>query len=243
MKYNVDMKRILACMRRAISDYNMIEDGDKIAVGLSGGKDSLTLLLGLNRLKSFLPRKFEITAVCLSLGFDGLDTGPLEKLCDINGIRFVKRETHIGTIVFDYRKESNPCSLCANMRRGALNNIAVELGCNKVALGHHYDDVIDTFFLSLLFEGRIHTFSPVTYLSRKKVSVIRPLIYLKETEIKSFIKKSDVTIVKNSCPKDCHTSRQYVKDLINNLCAHDPLIKTRVFGAIKRNSPEWGSSM
>ncbi|MGE5473400.1 MAG: tRNA 2-thiocytidine biosynthesis TtcA family protein [Ignavibacteriales bacterium] len=235
------MKRILSCMRRAISDYNMIEDGDKIAVGLSGGKDSITLLLALNKLKSFFPQKFEIVAVCLSLGFDDYNTESLEKLCSDNGIEFVREDTNIGTIVFDIRKEPNPCSLCANMRRGALNNIAVKLGCNKVALGHHYDDVIDTFFLSLLYEGRINTFSPVTYLSRKKLNVIRPLIFIKEAEIKSFIKKNNITVVKNPCPIDCKTSRQLVKDLINNLCTQDPLIKTRVFGAIKRKFPEWDS--
>jgi len=226
-------------MRRAISDYNMIEPGDKIAVGLSGGKDSIMLLLALNKLRSFFPQKFEIVAVCLSLGFDGYDTEPLEKLCNNNEIDFVREDTHIGTIVFDVRKETNPCSLCANMRRGALNNAAIELGCNKVALGHHYDDVIDTFFLSLLYEGRIHTFSPVTYLGRKNLHVIRPLVYVPEVEIKSFVRKNNIPIVKNPCPANCQTSRQYIKDLIKNLCAQDPIIKTRVFGAIKRNFPEW----
>lgn len=228
-------------MRRAISDYNMIEDGDKIAVGLSGGKDSITLLLALNKLKSFLPKKFEITAICLSLGFDGYDTKPLEELCDNNGIQFIREDTNIGTIVFDIRKETNPCSLCANMRRGALNNTAIKSGCNKVALGHHYDDVIDTFFLSLLYEGRIHTFSPVTYLDRKNLHVIRPMVYIPELEIKSFVRRNNIPIVKNPCPVDCQTSRQYIKDLIKNLCTQDPLIKRRVFGAIKRKFPEWDS--
>ena len=235
------MKKILSCMRRAISDYNMIEDGDRIAVGLSGGKDSITLLLALNKLKVFFPKKFEIVAICLSLGFDGYNTNPLEKLCNDNGIQFVRKDTNISTIVFDIRKETNPCSLCANMRRGALNNTSIEYGCNKVALGHHNNDVIDTFFLSLLFEGRISTFSPVTYLSRKNLHVIRPLIYVPEAEIKHFVKKNNITIVKNPCPVDCKTSRQYIKDLIKNLCAQDPLIKTRVFGAIKRKLPEWNA--
>jgi len=233
------MKKILACMRKAVSDYNMIQKGDKIAVGVSGGKDSLTLLLVLNRLREFLPESFEVTAVCLTLGFDNEDISPLENLCKEKGIPFIKKETLIGKIIFDVRNEKNPCSLCANLRRGALHNTAVELGCNKVALGHHLDDVIETFFLSLLYEGRINTFEPVTYLSRKNLHLIRPLVYMPEFEIKSFIRKNNIQIVENPCPANCKTSRQFVKDLIQNLCTKDPIIKTRVFGAIKRHFPQW----
>lgn len=233
------MKRILSCMRKAVSDYNMIEKDDKIAVGVSGGKDSLVLLLALNKLREFLPENFEITAVCLTLGFDNEDVSSLENLCKQKGISFVKNETLIGKIVFEARNEKNPCALCANMRRGALHNTALELGCNKVALGHHSDDVIETFFLSLLFEGRIHTFEPVTYLDRKKLHLIRPFVYLPEYEIKSFISKNRLPIIENSCPANCKTSRQYIKDLIKSLCSYDPLIKTRIFGAIKRSFPDW----
>ena len=233
------MKKILGRVRRAITDYNMIQDGDKIAVGLSGGKDSLTLLIALARLKTFLPIKFDLMAITLAMGFEGFDTSPLEDVCKQYDIPYVVRDTYIGTIVFDIRNEKNPCSLCANLRRGALNNIAVEHGCNKVALGHHYNDTLETFFLSLLYEGRINTFSPVTYLDRKKLYVIRPMVYVLEAEIKGFIKKNNLPIVHNPCPANCHTNRQYIKELLKTLSTHDPLIKNRVFGAIQSSLKDW----
>lgn len=234
-----NMKKILGRMRRAITDYNMIQDGDKLAVGLSGGKDSLTLLVALARLKTFLPEKFDLVAINLAMGFEGFDASGLEEVCKHYNITFVQRETYIGKIVFDIRNEKNPCSLCANLRRGALNNIAVEYGCNKVALGHHLDDTIETFFLSLFYEGRINTFSPVTYLDRKKLFVIRPMIYIPEAEIRGFIRKNGLPVVHNPCPANCHTNRQYIKDLIRDLGKDNPLIKERVFGAIQRSLPDW----
>lgn len=226
-------------MRRAVTDYNMISEGDKIAVGLSGGKDSMTLLIALAKLKTFLPEKFELMAVTLSMGFEGFDTTCLENICSKYGIRFVKKDTYIGNIVFDIRNEKNPCSLCANLRRGALHNTAIEYGFNKVALGHHLDDAVETLFLSMLYEGKIHTFSPVTYLSRKKLHIIRPMIYVPEADIKGFIKKNKLTIAENPCPANCKTKRQYIQDMLKNLYSHDPLIKSRLFGAIQRGLPDW----
>ncbi len=233
------MKNILGRMRRAITDYNMIQEGDRIAVGLSGGKDSLVLLTALAKLKTFLPQKFELVAVTLTMGFDKVDTGGLQEVCRTNGIPFVEKETYIGNIVFDIRNEKNPCSLCANLRRGALNNAAVEHGCSKVALGHHQDDVIETFFLSLFYEGRINTFSPVTYLDRRKLHVIRPMIYVKEADIKGLVKDLQLPVIHNPCPADCHTNREYIKELLKNLSTQDPLIKRRVFGAIQRAMTGW----
>lgn len=233
------MKKILGRMRRAITDYNMIQDGDRIAVGLSGGKDSLTLLNALARLKTFLPVKFELVAVTLDMGFQGFDASKLEGLCNELKVPFVLEQTNIGKIVFDMRNESNPCSLCANLRRGALNSTAVKYECNKTALGHHLDDVIETFFLSLMYEGRINTFSPVTYLNRKKIHVIRPMIYMPEADIKAFARKCDLPIVHNPCPANCHTSREKIKILLRELSMHNPLLKRRVFGAIQRALPDW----
>lgn len=233
------MDKILSRMRRAIEDYNMIEDGDRIAVGLSGGKDSFSLLVAISKLKTFFPKKFEIIAINLQLGFEGEDLSALEEYCEKNDIQFVSRQTHIGTIVFDIRNEKNPCSLCANMRRGALHNIALEFNCNKVALGHHHDDVIETLLLSLFYESRFHTFSPVTYLGRKNIYLIRPLIYCSEADIKGLVKRLRLPIVNNPCPANCKTKREKIKKLLKTLNSDDPLIKSRIFGAIKKGLPDW----
>ena len=233
------MKKILGRMRRAITDYNMIQDGDKIAIGLSGGKDSLTLLVVMARLKTFLPVNFDLMAVTLDMGFEGFDNSGLKDICKQNGIPLIIRESHIGSVVFDIRNEKNPCSLCANLRRGALNNAAVEYGFNKVALGHHLDDTIETFFLSLLYEGRIHTFSPVTYLDRKKVFAIRPMVYVPEADIRDFVKAKNLPVAYNPCPANCHTKRQHIKDVLRDISQYNPLIKSSVFGAIRRSLPDW----
>ena len=172
------MKQILSSIRKAVEDYNMIEEGDKIAVALSGGKDSLTLLLALKNLQRFYPKHFELMALTIDPGSNVFDTTELEAFCEEQNIEYVIERTNIKEVVFDIRKEKNPCSLCANLRRGALNGVAEAHGCNKVALGHHQDDVIETFFLSLFYEGNIHTFSPTTYLSRKNIVTIRPMIYV-----------------------------------------------------------------
>ncbi len=229
------MKKILSYTRRAVDDYNMIEYGDKIAVGVSGGKDSMALMLALNSLKRFYPKKFDIVAISLSLGFEEMDFSPLERLAEKENINLVIEKTQISEIVFDVRKEPNPCSLCAKMRRGALHDAAIKNGCNKVALGHHFDDVIETFFLCLFNEARINCFSPVTYLDRKQITMIRPFIYLPEKEIKYFVSKNDIPILHNPCPADGNTKRQYMKDLIRGLEKENKGLYERIFHAIKES--------
>lgn len=234
------MKQILSSIRKAVEDYNMIEEGDKIAVALSGGKDSLTLLLALKQLQRFYPRHFEIMALTIDPGSNVFDTKELEEFCEKQEIEYVIERTNIKEVVFDIRKEKNPCSLCANLRRGALNGVAEAHGCNKVALGHHQDDVIETFFLSLFYEGHIHTFSPTTYLSRKNIVTIRPMIYVKEKDIKSFVKRNPIPIMKKSCEMDGKSKREYMKDLIKTLTKDIPKLRACVFGAIQRSSiPGW----
>ncbi len=194
------MKRILSLLRRAVQDFDMIKPGDRIAVDLSGGKDSIALLNALKRFQYFSPAPFELEAITLTMGIGELDLNPLIDMCKDLKVPYTIKETQIGRIVFDVRREKNPCSLCANMRRGALHNVAVERNCNKVALGHHKDDVIETFLLSLLYEGRLNTFSPVTYLSRKRLTLIRPLIYASEKEITGLSSKYNFPVVKSPCP-------------------------------------------
>ncbi|ALX09857.1 PP-loop family protein [Acetivibrio thermocellus AD2] len=213
----------------------MIQDGDRIAVGVSGGKDSLTLLVALRQLKNFLPVKFELKAITLTMGIGEVDLSPVRELCERIDVSYTVEETLIGKIVFEERKEKNPCSLCANLRRGALHNTAKRLGCNKVALAHHMDDVIETFLLSLFYEGRIHTFSPVTYLDRKGLYLIRPLIYTEEKLVKQFVKANNIITVANPCPANGYTKRQYIKDLLAELRKENRQIKSNIFGAIKRS--------
>ena len=229
------MRKILSYTRRAVDDYNMINEGDKIAVGVSGGKDSMALMLAMKALQRFYPKKFELCAVSLSLGFQEMDYTPLEKLCTENEIELVIEKTQIADIIFNVRKEKNPCSLCANMRRGALHDAAKKLGCNKVALGHHFDDVIETFFLCLLNEGRVNCFSPVTYLDRKQIYMIRPFIYMPEKEIKRFVRESEVPVIKNKCPADGNTSRQYMKELVAKLDYDNRGVKERIFRAVQNS--------
>lgn len=228
----MELQKLLSKARRAAEDYNMIEEGDKIAVGLSGGKDSVTLLQILATMRRFYPKKYEVVAISvdMGLGLDEKEVEAVKELCKELDVEYIVEPTHIGEIVFDIRKEANPCSLCANMRRGALNNTAVKHGCNKVALGHHADDLIETLFLSLFYESRISTFSPVTKLERKNITVIRPMIYIREKEIAAFAK--DKPIIHNPCPANKHTKRQYVKDLLKSLEKDNKKIKENVLGAI-----------
>lgn len=230
------MQHIISSMRKAIEDYNMIEDGDKIAVGLSGGKDSICLLLALDNLRKWYPKKFDIVALTIDPGGNVFDTTELEQFCKSLNIEYVIERTNIKEVVFDIRKEKNPCSLCANLRRGALNGVAESLGCNKVALGHHQDDVIETFLLSLFYEGNIHTFAPTTYLSRKNIVTIRPMIYVTEKEIKGFANKNTFPIMKKTCPNDGYSKREYMKKLIKTLTNDIPRLKACIFGAIQRSS-------
>lgn len=229
------IKKLLGQIRRAIQDYDMIQDGDRVAVGVSGGKDSLALLMALRQIKNFLPRKFELEAVTLTMGIGEFDTTPIKELCERIDVNYTVEETLIGKIVFEERTEKNPCSLCANLRRGALHNAAKRLNCNKVALAHHRDDVIETLLLSTFYEGRLHTFSPVTYLDRKDIYVIRPLIYTEEKLVKEFIKGNNITTVPNPCQMDGMSRRQYIKEFLANLKTENHEIKSNIFGAIKRS--------
>ena len=230
------LQRLLSYVRRAVDDYNMIEEGDKIAVGISGGKDSLCTLIALAHLRRFYPKKFELVGITVSLGFEGTDYSPVKKLCDELNVEYYVVNTDIGQIIFDERREKNPCSLCAKMRKGALNNEADRLGCNKIALGHNKDDVVETFFMSLFFEGRINTFAPVSFLDRMKLYSIRPLMYVPEYEAKSFINQGGYTLVENPCPADGETKRQEIRDLIKVLSKDYENLSGKVFGAIQRSA-------
>lgn len=228
------MQRILSTMRQAIEQYNMIEEGDKIAVCLSGGKDSITLLLALKNLQIFYPKHFEIIAITIDPGFEFFDVKFLKDLCKEQGVDLFVGESHAKEIVFDIRDEKNPCSLCANLRRGIINSIAIENGCNKIALGHNKEDVLETFFLNLLYTGNIHTFSPVSYMDRSKVTLIRPLIYTEEKEIKRALKKLGITPMAKTCPMDGYSKREDMKNLINDFSKEIPQIKANLMGAIER---------
>lgn len=227
------LQQVMSYVRRAVDDYHMIEEGDKIAIGISGGKDSLTLLYALNGLRRFYPKKFEIHAVTVDLGFHNLDLSKIERLCRELGVEYTIVKTDIADIIFEQRKELNPCSLCAKMRKGALNDAIKQAGCNKVAYAHHKDDVVETMLLSLIFEGRFHTFSPVTYLDRTELTVIRPLIYMDEVDVIGFVNKNNVPIVKSPCPADGYTKRAYVHHLLKQLNQENPGVKMRMFTAIQ----------
>lgn len=227
------LQQVLSYVRKAIDDYGMIEENDKIAVGISGGKDSLTLLYALHGLKRFYPIPFEICAITVDLGFKNLNLDEIKKLCSSLDIEYQIVKTDIGKIVFEDRKESNPCALCAKMRKGALNEAIKRTGCNKIAYAHHKDDVVETMLLSLIFEGRFHTFSPVTYLDRTELTVIRPLIYMNESDVIGFVNKNQVPVVKSPCPVDGHTKREYAKNLLKQLNQENPGVKERMFTAIQ----------
>ncbi|NLL00676.1 MAG: tRNA 2-thiocytidine biosynthesis protein TtcA [Clostridiales bacterium] len=234
------LQRLMGYARRAIDDYKMIEEGDKIAVGVSGGKDSLTLLYALSGLRRFYPNKFEIEAITVSMGYKEADFSAVAKLCQELNVQYTVVETDIAEILFEERKESNPCSLCAKLRKGAFNNKAKEHGCNKKAYAHHYDDVIETMLMSLLYEGRFHCFSPVTYLDRSDITLIRPLIYIDEQDIINFKNAYQLPVVKNPCPVDGYTKREYAKQLIKNLDKDSPGLRERLFTAIREgNIPGW----
>ena len=230
------MQRMLSYIRKAVEDYNMIEDGDKIAVGLSGGKDSITLLMGLKALQRFYEKQFEVIAISINPGFDFFNSELLKATCQNTGVEYVEEKTHIKEIVFDIRQEKNPCSLCANLRRGILNSVAIREGCNKIALGHNEDDVLETFFLNLLYGGAINTFAPKSYMDRSGITLIRPLIYAPEKSIKAFVKKNNIEVMPKCCPMDGVSKREDMKNLIHELQKDIPSVKTNVYGAIKRSN-------
>jgi tRNA(Ile)-lysidine synthase TilS/MesJ len=226
------LQQLMSYVRRAIDDYQMIEDGDKIAVGISGGKDSLTLLYTLQGLKRFYPKKFELEAITIDLGHKGFDLSQIKILCKELEVPYTIIKTDIADIIFNKRKESNPCSLCAKMRKGALNDTIKELGCNKVAYAHHKDDVVETMLLSLIFEGRFHSFSPKTYLDRTDLTVIRPLMYVDEKDVIGFQNKYNLPVAKSPCPVDGYTKREYAKNLLKQLNTEHKGTKERMFTAV-----------
>lgn len=232
------LQKVLSRVRQAVADYHMIEEGDRIAVGISGGKDSLTLLLALYELSKFYPKHFTVIAVTVNLGFQNLNLNEIRTLCADRNIPYTVVETSIAQIVFEDRKEDNPCSLCAKMRKGALNDAIKDLGCNKIAYAHHEDDVVETMMLSLFYEGRLHTFSPVTHLDKTGLTVIRPLIYMREAEVIGFVNKYQVPVVKSPCPADGHTTREYIKELLQQIHRENPGVKDRIFTAIQRGNME-----
>ena len=225
-------QQLMSLVRRAIDTYHMIDEGDRIAVGISGGKDSLTLLTALAGLKRFYPAHYELYAVTVDLGFGIQDFDRIRQMCDDLQVPYIRVETDIGKIVFEERRESNPCALCAKMRKGALNTKMKELGCNKVAYAHHKDDIVVTMLMSLIFEGRFHTFRPVTYLDRMDMTVIRPLMYMQEADVIGFVNKNKLPVAKSACPADGYTKRKYAEDLLKRLNQENPGVKERMFTAI-----------
>lgn len=233
------MQKLLGLVRRCVDDYHMIAPGDKIGVGVSGGKDSLALLVLLAELKKFHPADFTLEAITIDMGLN-MDYSQVAALCDKLEVPFIQVKTEIAPIIFEHRKEKNPCSMCAKMRRGALNEALLSRGLSKLALGHHYDDAVETFVMNLLFEGRIGCFQPVTDLDRTGIIQIRPMLYLHEKTVDNFVKKQELPVVENRCPVDKYTKREEVKKLIFDLSQQYPDLKERIFGAMQRLPlPEW----
>lgn len=234
------LQQLYSQVRRAIDDYGMITDGDKIAIGISGGKDSLTLLYALAGLRRFYPEKFDLVAISVDLGIAPVDMSEIRALCRELEVPLTLIQTQIGPIIFEERQESSPCSLCAKMRKGALNDAALRLGCNKIAYAHHMDDIIETMFLSMIYEGKFYTFPPVTHLDQTDLTVIRPLMYVLEADVIGFKNKYSLPVVKNPCPADGATRREYVKQLIRQINRDNPGVKKRLFHAITTgNIEDW----
>ena len=233
------MQKLMGLLRRCVEDYDMIQPGDKVAVGVSGGKDSLALLVFLAELRKYYPQPFVLEAITIDMGL-GMDYSQIQTLCQELDVPYTIVPTQIGPVIFDYRKEKNPCSMCAKMRRGALNQALLDRGLNKLALGHHYDDAVETFMMSLLYEGRISCFQPVTNLDRSGVIQIRPMLYIHEQTIDHFVAKQNLPVISNRCPVDKQTKREEIKKLVYELSARYPDLKERIFGAMQRLPlPEW----
>ena len=234
------LQQLMSQTRRAIDDYGMIHTGDKIAIGISGGKDSLTLLYALHGLQRFYPEKFDLEAITVDQGNPDFDPFHIRHLCETMQIPYTVVKTEIAQIVFEERKEKNPCSLCAKMRKGALNDAVKKLGCNKIAYAHHKDDIVETMMMSLIYEGHFYSFPPITHLDRTNLTVIRPLMYVSEADVKGFCRKYQLPVVKSPCPADGYTKRQYVKDLLRKLNLENPGVKERMFSAIiNGNISDW----
>lgn len=233
------MQKLMGLVRRCVEDYNMIESGDRIAVGVSGGKDSLVLLMLLAGLRSYSDKPFELEAITIDMGL-GMDYSAIADFCKKLEVPYTVVPTQIGPIIFDYRKEKNPCSMCSKMRRGALNQAILDRGFHKLALGHHYDDAVETFVMSLVYEGRISCFQPVTNLDRTGIIQIRPMLYIHEKTVDHFARRMELPVLENRCPVDKHTKREEIKNLVYELSARYPDLKERIFGAMQRYPlPEW----
>ena len=231
-RITMKLQQLYSYTRQGIDDFELIDDGDKIAIGVSGGKDSLALLYALSGLKRFYPKKFDIAAIAVNLGYDTFDLTDISELCCSLDIPFYEVKTDIAQIVFEERKEKNPCSLCSKMRKGALANEALRLECNKIAYAHHKDDFIETAMLSLLYEGHFYTFPPKIHLDKTNLTLIRPFIYLEERDVIGFKNKYNLPVQKNPCPADGFTKREYVKNLLHNINHENPGAKNRIFNAI-----------
>lgn len=229
------LQQIMSKTRKAVDDYKMIEDGDVIAVGMSGGKDSIALLYSLAGMRRFYPKKYSLIAITCDLGFKNVDFSGIQKICDELEVEYFIVKSDISQIVFEDRKESNPCSLCAKMRKGAMNDFIKEHNCTKIAYAHHQDDVVETYMMSLIYEGRQNTFAPVTFLDRSGVTVIRPFIYMKEADVIGFIHANEINVLKSPCPVDGYTKRQYVKDLLKEINADAPGVRERIFTAVSNS--------
>lgn len=234
------MQKLLSQVRKCVKDYRMLEPGDRVVAGVSGGKDSLALLRLLAELRDHSPVPFTLHAVTLDMGYEEMDFAPVADLCERLNVPYTIKQTQIREIVFDIRKEENPCALCAKLRRGILNDAALELGANKVALGHHYDDAIETFMLSMIYEGRISSFLPVTYMDRTGLTLIRPMLYLHEKTVSNFVQRENLPVVHNPCPADKNTKREDVKALLYELEGRYPGLKDNIFGGLQRSPlPGW----
>jgi len=234
------MQKLMSQVRKCVRDYNMLEPGDRVVAGVSGGKDSLALLRLMAELRDHSPVPFSLHAVTLDMGYEEMDFSPVTDLCARLNVPYTVKQTQIREIVFDIRKEENPCALCAKLRRGILNDAALELGANKVALGHHYDDAIETFLLSMIYEGRLSSFLPVTYMDRTGLTLIRPMLYLHEKTISNFVTRENLPVVHNPCPADKNTKREDVKALLYELEGRYPGLKDNIFGGLQRSPlPGW----
>jgi len=234
------MQKLMSSVRKCVRDYDMLQPGDRVVAGVSGGKDSLALLRLMAELRDHSPVPFTLHAVTLDMGYEEMDFAPVADLCARLQVPYTVKQTQIREIVFDIRKEENPCALCAKLRRGILNDAALELGANKVALGHHYDDAIETFMLSMIYEGRISSFLPVTYMDRTGLTLIRPMLYLHEKTVRNFVEREHLPVVHNPCPADKNTKREDIKALLYELEGRYPGLKDNIFGGLQRSPlPGW----
>ncbi len=230
------MKQVLGAIRKAVNDFDMIQQGDRIAVGLSGGKDSMLLLYALKLFQRFSPVEYELSAITVSLGFEQFETQKIQDYCEKIEVPYYQVDTDIAKIVFDVRKEKNPCALCSKMRNGALHNKVKDIGFNRVALGHHGDDVVETLFLSMLYSGKLATFKPVTYLSNKEIYNIRPMIYVKESQVIGAVKRHQVPVLKSPCPMDGNSKRESVKMLLKKVYQDVPEGRERILKALSNKN-------